>query len=96
MLSGAWQVTAESCGLLYHAGGARVIVMVSNIFRDADNGSGPLAHFSLSYRKDEDNHYGLRMINKPLSRLNIESPLTRPPDNLGAVHLEVIVPLIYP
>ena len=50
MLSGSWQVAAEPCELLYHAGGARELVMVSDTFRDAASGGGPLAHFSQTYR----------------------------------------------
>ena len=101
MLFGAWQVAAEPCGPLYHTGVARGLVMVSDTFRDAASGGAPLAHFSLSYRIGEDDHYGLRLTNKPLSRDNIGHPVTRPPDNIGAIHIEVLssdglTPLVYP
>jgi len=87
MLSGACQVAAEPCGPLYFAGGARGLILVSDTFRDAASGGAPLAHFSLSYCIGEDDHYGLRLTNKPLSGDNIGHPVTRSPDNVGAVHL---------
>jgi hypothetical protein len=75
--------------------------LVSDTFRDAASCGAPLAHFSLSYRIMEDDHYGMRLTNKPLSRDNIGHPVTRSPDNVGAVHLEVLnaeglAPLVYP
>ena len=101
MLSGAWQVAAEPCGPLYHAGGARGLVIVSDTFRDAASGGAPLAHFSIFYRIGEDDHYGLGLTNKLLLRDNIGHPVTRPPDNIGAIHLKVLnsdglTPLVYP
>jgi hypothetical protein len=101
MLSGAWQVAAEPCGPFYHAGGANRLVMVSNPFRDAASGGARLAHFSLSYRIGEEDHSCLCLTNKPLSRDNIGHPVTRPPDNIGAIHLVLLnsdglTPLVYP
>jgi hypothetical protein len=100
MLSGAWQVAAEPCGPLYFEGGARGLVLVSDTIRDVASSGAPLEHFSLSYRIGEDDHYGLRLANKPLSRDNIGQPVTRSLDNVGAVHLEVLnaeglAPLVY-
>ncbi len=46
MLSCTWQVAAELCGPIYHAGGARGLVLVSDILRDANSGGAPLAHLS--------------------------------------------------
>ncbi len=101
MLFGSWQVAAELCGPLYHAGGARGLVIVADTFRDAASGGAPLALFSRSNRIGEDDHYGFRLTNKPLARDHIGHPVTRPPDNIGAIHIEVltsdgITPLIYP
>jgi hypothetical protein len=101
MLSGAWQIAAEPCGPLYHAGGARGLVLVSDTFRHAGSGGAPLAHLSRSHRIGEDDHYGFRLTSKPLPRDHIGHPVTRPPDNIGAIHLEVLssdglVPLVYP
>ena len=75
--------------------------MVSDTFRDAASGGASLAHFSLSHRIREDDHYGICLTNKPLSRDNIGHPVTRPPDNIGAMYLEVLnsdglTPLVYP
>ncbi len=61
----------------------------------------PLAHFSLSYNIGEDDHCGMRLTNKPLSRDNIGHPVTQSPNNVGAVHVEVLnagglAPLVYP
>jgi hypothetical protein len=89
MLSGSWQVAAELCGPIYHAGGARGLVLVSDTFRDANSGGAPLAHISASYRTQEDNHYGIRLTTKPLCRDLIGHPVTRHPDSLGVVHLAV-------
>ena len=89
MLSGTWQIAAELCGPITHAGGARGLVLVSDTFRDANSGGAPLAHFSSSYRMEEDNHYGIRLITKPLYRDHFGHPVTRHPDNLGVVHLAV-------
>jgi hypothetical protein len=90
MLSGAWQVAAEPRGPLYHAGSARGLVIVSDTFRDAASGGAPLAHFSRSHRIGEDDHYGFRLTNKPLARAHIGHPVIRPPDNIGAIHIEVL------
>jgi hypothetical protein len=89
MLSGTWQIAAEPCGPVYHAGVARGLVLVSDTFRDANSGGAPLAHFSKSYRLEEDDFYGIRLSTKPLARDQIGHPITRPPDNLGVVHLAV-------
>ncbi len=89
MLSGAWQVATELCGTIFYADGARGIVLVSNTFRDANSGDAPLAHFSGSYRLEEENHYGLRMTTKPLPRDHIGHPVARPPDNMGVAHFGV-------
>ncbi len=89
MLSGSWQVAAEFCGPIYYDGGARGLVLVSDIFRDANSGDAPLAHLSASHRLDEKNHYGLRLTTKPLPRDNIGHPITRLRDNLGTAHLEL-------
>ena len=101
MLSGAWQISMEPCGPLNHAGIFRGLVMVSYIFCDANSGGALLARFSISYSIGEDDLYGLRLTNKPLSRDNIGYLLIRPPDNIGDGHLKVInsqgiVPLVYP
>jgi hypothetical protein len=61
--------------------------MVSDTFRDAVSGGTPLAHFSRSYRIGKDDHYGLRLTSKPLPRDHIGHPVTRPPANIGAIHL---------
>ena len=89
MLSGNWQVAAEFCGPIYHAGMARGLVLVSDTFRDASSGGAPLAHLSGSYRLEEENHYGLRLTTKPLPRDHIGHPVSRTPDNLGTAHFEL-------
>jgi hypothetical protein len=43
----------------------------------------------------------MRLTNKPLSRDNIGHPVTQSPNNVGAVHVEVLnagglAPLVYP
>ncbi len=76
MLSGTWQVAAEPCGPLYHAGGARGLVIVSDTFGDAASGSAPLTHFSRSHRIGEDDHYAFRLTNRPLARDHIGHPAT--------------------
>ena len=87
MLSGTWQVAAELYGPIYHAGGARGLVLVSDTCRDANSGGAPLAHFDASYRMEEENHYGTRLTSKPLCREHIGHPVTRHPDSLGVFHL---------
>ncbi len=89
MLSGSWQVAAEFCGPIYHAGGARGLVLASDTFRDASSGGAPLAHLSASHRLEEENHYGLRLSTKPLPRDHIGHPITRPPDYLGTAHFKL-------
>ena len=101
MLTGAWQIAAEPRGPLYHAGGVRGLALVSDTFRHAGSGGAPLAHFSRSHRIEEDDHYGFHLTNKPISRDNIGHPVTRIPDKIGAIHLEVmsldgLFPLVYP
>jgi hypothetical protein len=66
-----------------------VVALVSDTFRDNTSGGAPLAHFSASYRMEEENHYGIRFSTKPLCRDHVGHPTTRPPDNLGVVHLVV-------
>ncbi len=89
MLSGAWCAAAQICGPIYYAGGARGLVLVSDIFRDASSGGALLAHFSGSCRLEKENQYGLRLTTKPLPRDHIEHPVTRPSENLGVPHFEV-------
>jgi hypothetical protein len=76
-------------------------VIVLDNFRDAASGGAALAHFSRSHRIEEDDHYDFRLTNKPLARDQIVHPVTRPPDNIGAIHIEVLssdglTPLVYP
>ena len=87
VLSGTWQVVAELCGLIYHAGGARRLVLVSDTFRNVNSGGASLAHLSASYRVEEENHNGIRLTTKPICRNHIGHPSTHSPDNLGVVHL---------
>jgi hypothetical protein len=89
MLSSTWQIAAELCGPIYYAGGVRGLALIRDIFRDANSGGAPLAHFSASHRSMEDDNYGLRLTIKPLARDNIGHPITRPPDSLGVAHFEV-------
>ncbi len=89
MLSGTLQIAAELCGPIYHAGAARGLALVSDTFRDANSSGAPLAHFSASHRSMEDDHYGVRLTTKPLTRDQIGHPITRPPDRLGVAHFEV-------
>jgi hypothetical protein len=75
--------------------------MASITFCNAASGGAPLAHFSLSYRIGEDDHFGIRLSSKPPARDHIGQPVTRSPDNVGAVHLEVLnteglAPLVCP
>jgi hypothetical protein len=63
--------------------------LVTDTFRDANSGGAPLAHFSASYRTEEENHYGIRLTTKLLCRDFIGHPVTRHPDSLGVVYLAV-------
>ena len=89
MLLGIWQIAAELCGPISHAGAARGLGLVSDTFRDANSGGAPLANFPASYRLHEDDHYGARLTTKTLTRDQIGHPITRPPDSLGVAHFEV-------
>jgi len=82
MVSGTWQAAAELCGPIYHAGpqvGGRGLVLVSDTSRDANSGGAPLAHFSASYRLEEDSHYGIHLTTKPLYRDHIGHPVSLTP-----------------
>ncbi len=89
MLSGAWQIAAELCGPIYHAGAAWGLALVCDTFRDANSGGVPLAHISASYRLQEGDHYGLRLTPKPLARDHIGHPVTRYPDSRGVANFRV-------
>jgi hypothetical protein len=58
-------------------------------FRDAYSGSSVIAHLGRSFRIEEENYYGLRLSTNPLARDTIGQPVTRPIDNINAMHLAV-------
>jgi hypothetical protein len=91
MMSGSWQVAAETWCPLLHTGiefkGG--LAIVADTFRDAYSGSSVLAHLGRSFRVDEENYYGLRLSPKPLARDTIGQPVTRHIDNIIAVHLSM-------
>jgi len=89
IFSGTWQIAAELGGWIYHACGARGLVLVSDNFRDANSGGAPLAYFSASCRMEEENHDGIHLSTKPLCRDHIGHPVPRNPDSLGVIHLDV-------
>jgi len=86
---GTWQVAAEVCCPIYHAGGARGLVLVGVTFRDVNSGGAPLAHFSASNRMEEDSHYDIRLSSKPFCRDHVGHPVSRLPDNPGVAHFAV-------
>jgi hypothetical protein len=91
MMSGTWQIAAETCCPILHTGigFTRGLVVVSDTFRDAYSGSSVIAHLGRSFRIDEDNYYGLRLTTKPLARDTIGQPVIRPIDNIDSIHLAV-------
>jgi hypothetical protein len=101
MMSGSWQVAVETCCPLLpmDIGFTRGLVIVSDTFRVAYSGSSILADLESSFRIDEENYYGIRLSSKLLARDIIGQPVTRPIDNINAVHLSVryagtFVPLV--
>ncbi len=101
MMSGSWQVAADTCCPLLHkgVGFTRGLAVVSDTFRDAYSGSSVIDHLGRSFRVDEDNYFGLRLTIKPLSRDTLGHPVTRPIDNINSAHLAMmyagtLVPLV--
>jgi hypothetical protein len=84
-------MAAEPCGAFYHeAAKPRGLVLLSDTFHDAKSGGAPIAFLSRSDRPSEAAYYSTRLTTKPLARDHIGHPVSRPLDNLGAVHFTVM------
>ena len=65
----------------------RGLAFVSTTCCGAYNGSSIVAHLGRSFRTDEENCHGLRLITKPLACDTIGQPVTSLIDNINSLHL---------